>query len=103
MKLRLFLLIISLISLNCQSTALEPIGGSTSIYYGVSQQSHVKLIILNSYNTEIAKVVDKVQDPGAYKITIQHNDYNMIEGVYFIKLYFDHNLSRTLTLILENQ
>jgi len=103
MKLKFFMLLISLILLNCQSTILEPVGGSTSIQYGVSQQSHVKLIILNSFNTVVAKIVDKVQEPGAYKITIQHDDFNMIEGVYFFRLYFDHNLYSTRTLILENQ
>ena len=103
MKHKFLWLFITLFFLNCRSSILESVGGSTSIQYGVSQQSHVEIIILNNYNTIVAKLVDEVQNPGAYKITIKHSDYNLVEGVYFVKLYFDHNLFRTLTLITENQ
>ena len=98
--LTFLLLMISLIG--CKSSILDD--PTTSINYSVPQRAHVKLTVENSYNTLIATLVDKEQQPGMYQVSMDMND--LPEGVYFYTIEYkgiDNNyyskLSRHMLLV----
>lgn len=102
MRFKLCLLLVSLVFLSCRSSTLEPVGGSTNFQYGVPQESHVKIVIVNNYNTVVAKLVNKVQAAGVYQVNFSHSDYDLLEGVYFVKFYLDSKIISSRTLIAVN-
>ena len=63
----------------CESTVLSD--PSLSINYLVKEKSNVKVTLENSYNTEIAILVNRVQDAGVYRVT--YNESGLVSGIYF--------------------
>ncbi|MFA6977718.1 MAG: hypothetical protein WC209_00225 [Ignavibacteriaceae bacterium] len=66
----------------CKSSIVDD--PETSIRFSVPQDSHVKLTIENSYNTQVAKLVDENKTSGHYNVSFSAND--LAEGVYFYTL-----------------
>lgn len=81
-KYLLFLVLISLASIQCNSSILDD--PSTVISYSIPEPSHVKLTIENSYNTTIATLVDQDRAAGPYQIS--YSTSNLLEGIYFYTL-----------------
>lgn len=77
------LFIFSLIFLfGCNSSILDD--PSTIIKYRVEETSHVKLVVLNSYDTKIATLVDEEKPTGIYEVSFSNS--NLAEGIYFYTL-----------------
>jgi hypothetical protein len=72
-------LILAVILFGCKSSILDD--PSLRIKYSVPENSMVKLIIENSYNTIILTLVDKEQNAGVYSVNFDASD--LPEGVYF--------------------
>ena len=66
----------------CNSSILDD--PSISIKYKVEEPSFVKLVLINSYDTEIATLVDGQQPAGNYEVNFRIND--LAEGIYFYTL-----------------
>jgi hypothetical protein len=73
----LFLLVI--LSLGCNSSILDD--PSVTIRYQLPEESHVNLLIENSYKTLIAILVDEVQSAGVHEVSFDASD--LAEGIYF--------------------
>jgi len=78
----LALLLLLVLFYGCESYILDD--PSTAIQYSVSERSHVKLTIENSYNTLIATLVDEEQFAGTYQVSFEAD--NLAEGIYFYTL-----------------
>jgi hypothetical protein len=66
----------------CNSSILDD--PSISIKYKVEEPSFVKLVLINSYDTEIATLVDEQQPAGNHEVSFGIND--LAEGIYFYTL-----------------
>ena len=66
----------------CNSSIVDD--PSTLIRYKVEETSYVKLVVLNSYDTEITTLVDEEKIPGTYEVSFGIND--LAEGIYFYTL-----------------
>jgi hypothetical protein len=78
----LALLLLLFLFYGCESSIVDD--PSTTIRFSVSERSHVKLTIENSYNTLIATLVDEELFAGNYEVVFDAN--NLAEGVYFYTL-----------------
>jgi len=77
------IIIFSLINfIGCDSSILDD--PAISIKYKVEETSHVKVVLLNSYDTEIAILVDTTQPAGNHQVSFGIND--LAEGIYFYTL-----------------
>jgi hypothetical protein len=75
--------ILSLITLfGCNSSILDD--PAVTINYRVEETSYVKLVVVNSYDTEIATLVDEEQPAGIYQVSFDAS--NLAEGIYFYTL-----------------
>ncbi len=84
-QMRIFylaLLLLLFLFYGCESSIVDD--PSTVINYSVSERSHVKLTIENSYNTLIATLVDEEQFAGTYQASFEAD--NLAEGIYFYTL-----------------
>ena len=78
MKKCLFI-VVSLIVFGCNSSILDD--PSTHISYSIPQPSHVRLSVENSYNTQIAVLVDDDLPAGSFSANFDSS--NLAEGIYF--------------------
>jgi hypothetical protein len=77
------LFIFSLINfIGCNSSILDD--PSTSIEFSVSELSYVKLTVENSYDTNIATLIDEELAAGRYSVNFDTS--NLAEGIYFYTL-----------------
>lgn len=81
-KIKIFLIFNLIILFGCNSSILDD--PSTIIKYKVEETSHVKIVVLNSYDTEIATLVDATQPAGNHQVSFDIN--NLAEGIYFYTL-----------------
>lgn len=66
----------------CNSSILDD--PAIVINYKVEETSHVKIVLLNSYDTEIAILVDTIEPAGNHQVSFRIND--LAEGIYFYTL-----------------
>jgi hypothetical protein len=81
-RIKIFLFFNLIISFGCNSSILDD--PSIIINYKVEETSHVKIVLLNSYDTEIAILVDTTQPAGNHQVSFGIND--LAEGIYFYTL-----------------
>jgi len=81
-KIKLLFIFYLFILFGCNSSIVDD--PSTSIRYKVEETSHVTIILLNSYDTEIATLVDEQQPAGNHEVSFGIND--LAEGIYFYTL-----------------
>jgi hypothetical protein len=81
-RVKIFLFFSLIISFGCNSSILDD--PSIIINYKVEETSHVKIVLLNSYDTEIAILVDTIQPAGNHQVSFGIND--LAEGIYFYTL-----------------
>lgn len=79
LKLRVPLLLLVLAFAGCKSSILDD--PSTTIPFTISERSHVKLTLDNSYNTTVAVIVDEDQAAGQYQAIT--TNMKLPEGLYF--------------------
>ena len=70
---------IFIFNLSCSSSILDD--PSTTIGFSISERSHVKLTVENSYGTIISTLVDREMDAGVYSVMFDAAD--LAEGVYY--------------------
>jgi len=68
--------------IGCNSSILDD--PAISIKYKVEETSFVKLVLINSYDTEIATLVDELQPAGVHQVSFDSS--NLAEGIYFYTL-----------------
>lgn len=78
MKKYLFVAL-SLIVFGCNSSIVED--PAIAIKFSVPELSHVKLSIENSYDTQIAVLLDILLQPGDHTVSFNAND--LAEGIYY--------------------
>ena len=77
------LFIFSLIFLfGCNSSILDD--PSVTIHFRVMETSYVRLIVINSYDTQVATLVDEEKLAGYYQVSFDAS--NLGEGIYFYTL-----------------
>ena len=76
-KIRLILTVLLLFG--CNSSIVDD--PSILISFFVPEDSHVRLIVENSYDTLIATLVDEERPAGYYKVSFDAS--NLAEGIYF--------------------
>jgi len=81
-KIKILFIFSLIIICGCNSSILDD--PSTIISYRVEETSHVKLVVLNSYDKEIATLVDDEQPAGYYQASLDAS--NLAEGIYFYTL-----------------
>ena len=81
-KIKLFFILFLFVLFGCNSSIVDD--PSTSIRYKIEETSHVTIILLNSFDTEIATLVDEEKTPGTYEVSFSNN--NLAEGIYFYTL-----------------
>jgi aminopeptidase N len=62
----------------------NPFTGFTTIRYNVPKESHIKISIFDSQGNELLIAVDKIHDPGKYKLDFTND--SLSPGVYIYKL-----------------
>jgi len=62
----------------------NPFNPNTTICYAIPTQQHVTLKVYNVLGREVAILVDKLQEPGNYKIIFSSE--NLVSGIYFYRL-----------------
>lgn len=62
----------------------NPFNPVTNINYGITERTHIKLLVYDISGRAIEILVDKVQTPGNYNIEWKALDYS--SGIYFYKL-----------------
>jgi eukaryotic-like serine/threonine-protein kinase len=75
----------------------NPFNPVTTIEYQVSTSSHMTLRIFNILGKEVQTLVDGIQKPGSYRVTLDGS--HLSSGVYFDRLSAG-NYSETKTLLL---
>ena len=81
-KLKKFFILSLLFLIGCNSSILDdPV---IAILYKVEETSYVKLVVLNSYDTEIVTLVDTEQSAGTYQVSFDSS--NLAERIYFYTL-----------------
>jgi len=80
--IKLFIIFAMIYLISCNSSIVDD--PSTIIKYKVEETSYVKLVIINSYDTEIATLVDDEQPAGYYQASLDAS--NLAEGIYFCTL-----------------
>ena len=78
-KIKILLIFSLFFIFGCNSSILDD--PSTSIQYKVEETSHVTIILLNSYDTEITTLVDSTQPAGNYQVSFDSS--NLVAGIYF--------------------
>ena len=78
MKNYLFI-VLTLLVFGCNSSIVDD--PSTSIQFSVPELARVKLSIENSYDTQIAVLIDADLQPGTYSVSFNASD--LTEGIYF--------------------
>jgi hypothetical protein len=78
-KMKLLFIFNLIILFGCNSSILDD--PAITINYKVEENSHVRLIVVNSYDTEIATLVDEEQPAGYYQSSFDVS--NLAEGIYF--------------------
>jgi hypothetical protein len=66
----------------CNSSILDD--PSTTIKFSIPESGHVSLTVENSYDTQIATLVDEEKQAGFYEVTFDAS--NLAEGIYFYTL-----------------
>lgn len=82
MKRYLLLVVLTFLAIGCNSSIVDD--PSATIRFLVTETSHVKLYVENSYDTIVATLVDEVKQAGAYEVNFDIN--NLAEGIYFYTL-----------------
>lgn len=81
-KLTFPLLLLILAFAGCKSSILDD--PSTTIQFSITEPSHVKLTVQNSYNTTVATLVDGVEPAGVFQPRLELK--GLPEGMYFYTL-----------------
>ena len=85
--------------MGCSNT-LEPTGGLGTFHYSLTEESHVRIVLKNSYDTVVAVPVDGVQPAGSHSFTIKP-DGDFAEGIYYFFFYINGELiADTIIIIL---
>ena len=84
--------------MGCSNT-LEPTSGLGTIRYSLTEESHVKLVLKNSYDTVVAVPVDGVQPAGSHTFTIKPEE-GLVEGIYYFFFYLNGELVGECIIIL---
>jgi hypothetical protein len=77
----------------------NPFNASTMITYSIPNPSQVTLCVYNSIGQEVARLVDKYQTEGYYKLSF--NARNLPSGVYFIQLNTSYSTTAEKTILLK--
>jgi hypothetical protein len=81
-KIKILFVFFLFVLFGCNSSILDD--PSTSIEFYVPELSYVKLTIENSYDTQIATIVDEELAAGRYSFNFETSD--LAEGIYFYTL-----------------
>lgn len=78
----LLLLIFCFLIFGCESSEL--VDPTTSIHYNISERSHVKMFVTNTYDVLIITLVDEVLPEGNHSVSFQMND--LANGIYYFTI-----------------
>ena len=62
----------------------NPFNPATTLRYRIGETVPVKLVIYNMVGQQVAKLVDKIQNPGEYKIVFDAS--GLSSGIYFCRI-----------------
>jgi hypothetical protein len=64
----------------------NPVTNKTVIEYSVGLEAMTKITLFNNNSDEVAVLVDQMQQPGVYQVTIDVNGLNLPSGVYHYRI-----------------
>jgi len=82
MKRYLLIIVLSILVFGCNSSIVDD--PTTIIGFLVPESAYVKLTVQNSYDTQIATLVDEELQAGTYQVSFDAS--NLAEGIYFYTL-----------------
>ncbi|MGQ0828831.1 MAG: YCF48-related protein [Bacteroidota bacterium] len=71
----------------------NPYTNRTIVSYFLPEQNHVIMSVYNNLGQQVAVVINADQPPGEHKYSFSAEDYGYGEGVYFIKLQVNEQVS----------
>ena len=77
----------------------NPFNPSTTIKYSIPEKSYVKMTFYNALGQSIKTLVNKMQEPGSYSITIDLT--NQPSGLYFYRIQSDKYTETKKLLLLK--
>ncbi|MBI2418120.1 MAG: T9SS type A sorting domain-containing protein [Ignavibacteriales bacterium] len=77
----------------------NPFNPTTTIKYHIAEQCYCKISVSNNSGELLETLVDKVQNPGDYELSVSMNNYP--SGVYFCKLTAGLNTAITKMILLK--
>ncbi len=77
----------------------NPFNGQTIINYKVSKTSYVKLILTDMLGRTITTLVDKIQNPGSYSVSLNASDLS--SGVYVYSLFTGNYYSNRKLMLIK--
>ena len=77
----------------------NPFNPSTTIAYEISSSAHVAVRVYDILGREVVTLIDGVQNPGSYRVTLDAS--HMVSGVYFYRLEAGSFVSVKKMLLLK--
>jgi len=76
----------------------NPFNPTTSIFFSIPEQAHVRLAIFNINGQKIDNLVNDFKYPGEYSVNF--DGQSLAEGVYFVSLHFNNqHITRKILLL----
>ncbi len=76
----------------------NPFNTETLINYTIAVADHVQLKVYDVFGREIITLVDQIQQPGSYGVTLNSGRFSFPEGIYFYRLNVGND-SQSLKMI----
>ncbi len=76
----------------------NPFSLETNIKYYLQKSDRVQLKVYDMYGREVATLVDKLQDAGAYNVALNSDDLSLKSGIYYFRINVG-NSSRSMKMI----
>ena len=77
----------------------NPFSNISTIKYNVSTPDNVSIKLFDTFGNQIATIVDRYQEPGSYFFSINSEELNLSNGVYFYRLNTG-NITETKAMIV---
>jgi len=105
MKIIYFLMISFFFIVGCENNSLEPVESEsfTSWRLEIRKAGHIKYDIYNSYNVKVLTLVDEELGSGTWSFFWNNVDEKGVpvpEGIYIIKLYYDHSFANETSILV---
>ena len=83
------------------SVSPNPFYGNSTINYKIANEAFIKMEVFNNIGQKIGTLVNQKQHPGNYQLKFDSKEYQMENGIYFIRLMNDEHV-KILKIVIAN-